>query len=220
MKREVLIAPSILSADFANLGQAVESVSRADLLHFDAIDGHFAPNLTFGLPVAKRLAEISPIPLDVHLMIENPDRWAVDYAFDNVESVTFHYGAVQAPIRLAKRLRDLGVKACLAVRPHEGIEPILDIIQEFDMILVMTVEPGFSGQKFIDTQYRKIRALRNAANTINHHLKIQVDGGVSKDNIAALYNAGADVFVAGNAVFLADNPNDEVAKLREIAVKY
>lgn len=157
----IQIAPSILSADFANLERDLRAISTADMVHVDVMDHHFVPNLTLGEPVVERICQVTDLPVDVHLMIEDPDRWAPEFAKLGVASVTFHTGAVHAPVRLARQLHNMGVKACLAVRPAEPVEPIFDILEEFDMILVMTVEPGFGGQKFLDNQMAKTRRLRN-----------------------------------------------------------
>jgi ribulose-phosphate 3-epimerase len=213
----IKIAPSILSADFANFDSEIKSVSNADLMHTDVMDNHFVPNLTFGAPVVKRLAEVSPVPLDIHLMIEDPDIWAPKYVFPNVDSVTFHTSASKAPIRLARKLRSLGVKASIAVLPSESVEPLFDILDEFDMVLIMTVEPGFGGQKFLANQFSKIEKVRKQANSMEIALDIEIDGGVSRGNIARLRDAGANVFVAGSAILGTDNPAQEVELLRSIA---
>ena len=153
----IQIAPSILSADFVNLESELNAIRSADLVHVDVMDHHFVPNLTLGEPIVKRICEVSPIPVDVHLMIEDPDRWAPEFARCGAKSVTFHMGATHAPVRLARQLHDMGVKACFAVRPAEPVEPIFDILEEFDMVLIMTVEPGFGGQKFLVNQMGKVR---------------------------------------------------------------
>ena len=157
-----LINPSILSADFANLERDLQAIAAADFVHVDVMDNHFVPNLTLGLPVVKRIAEVSPVPLDVHLMIEDADRWAPEYAALGAASVTFHAEATQAPVRLARELRSRGVRAGIALRPASPVEPFLDLLPEFDMILVMTVEPGFGGQSFIEGMLPKIRRARPA----------------------------------------------------------
>ena len=151
-----LINPSILSADFMNLERELQAIAAADFVHVDVMDNHFVPNLTLGLPVVKRIAEVSPVPLDVHLMIEDADRWAPEYAALGAASVTFHAEATQAPVRLARELRSRGVRAGIALRPASPVEPFLDLLPEFDMLLVMTVEPGFGGQSFIEGMLPKI----------------------------------------------------------------
>ena len=153
----IAIAPSILSADFCNLERDLKAISNADLVHVDVMDHHFVPNLTLGEPIVGRICEVTDLPVDVHLMIEDPDRWAPEYAKLGAASVSFHMGATHAPVRLARQLREMGCKASFAVRPAEPVEPIFDILDEFDMVLIMTVEPGFGGQKFLDNQMAKVR---------------------------------------------------------------
>ena len=157
---DIKIAPSILSADFCNLQSELEAIKSADLVHVDVMDSHFVPNLTIGVPVVKRIAEVSPLPLDVHLMIDSPDIFALDYAFKNVESITFHLAASHAPIRLARKIREKGIKACCALNPAVGLEGLLEILDEFDSVLVMSVEPGFGGQKFLSSQLSKVNRLK------------------------------------------------------------
>lgn len=211
----VQINPSILSADPANLEAELARIATADAAHVDVMDGHFVPNLTLGLPVVTRLAQVSPVPLDVHLMIDDADRWAPQYAAAGAASVTFHTEATQAPVRLARELRSGGVRAAVAVRPASPVEPLLDLLGEFDMVLVMTVEPGFGGQSFIEGTLPKVRRLRQAIGSAP--VRVQVDGGVSRATIARIARAGADVFVAGSAVYGAADPAAEIAALRALA---
>ncbi|MFI2752032.1 ribulose-phosphate 3-epimerase [Cellulomonas sp. P22] len=213
----VLISPSILSADFANLERDLGVIADADYVHVDVMDNHFVPNLTLGLPVVRRLVEVSPVPLDVHLMIEDPDRWAPAFAEAGVASVTFHAEAAQGSVRLARELRARGARAGVALRPATPVEPYLDLLDEFDMILVMTVEPGFGGQAFIEGTLAKVRRARAAIDAAGAATWVQVDGGVSRDTIAAIAEAGANVFVAGSAVYGASDPAAEIAALRAIA---
>ena len=213
----VRINPSILSADFANLERDLAAIATADYAHVDVMDQHFVPNLTIGLPVVKRLAEVSPVPLDVHLMVDDADRWAPEYAAAGAASVTFHAEATQAPVRLARELRSAGVRAGVAIRPATPVEPLLDLLDEFDMILVMTVEPGFGGQPFIDGTLPKIRRARQAIRAAHADTWVQVDGGVSRQTIGRIAAAGADVFVAGSAVYDADDVAAEIAALRSLA---
>ena len=213
----IQIAPSILSADFVNLESELKAIRTADLVHVDVMDHHFVPNLTLGEPVVQRICQVSPIPVDVHLMIEDPDRWAPEFARCEADSVTFHMGATHAPIRLARQLHDMGVKACFAVRPAEPVEPLFDILDEFDMILIMTVEPGFGGQKFLSNQMGKVRRLRDQITAKGLATHIQVDGGVSPATAAQVAKAGTDVLVAGSAVYGADNPAEAIAAIREQA---
>ena len=211
------IHPSILSADFANLEAELASISSADAAHVDVMDNHFVPNLTLGLPIVSRLFEVSKLPLDIHLMITNPDRWAPAYAELGCESVTFHLEAAADPVGLARQIRDIGSKAALAIKPNTPFSEIEPLLTEIDMLLVMTVEPGFGGQKLIPETIAKVSQARAAVQGKNLQVAIQVDGGVTESNIGQLADAGADVFVAGSAVFNADNRNLEIAKLRELA---
>jgi ribulose-phosphate 3-epimerase len=212
-----LINPSILSADFANLERDLQAIATADFVHVDVMDNHFVPNLTLGLPVVKRIAQVSPVPLDVHLMIEDADRWAPEYAAAGAASVTFHAEATQAPVRLARELRARGVRAGIALRPASPVEPLLDLLPEFDMLLVMTVEPGFGGQSFIEGMLPKIRRARAALVESGSATWIQVDGGVARDTIGRIAAAGANVFVAGSAVYGAPDVAAEIAALRGLA---
>ncbi|QDW29560.1 ribulose-phosphate 3-epimerase [Arthrobacter sp. KBS0702] len=208
------INPSILSADFANLQSELHKIRTADAVHVDVMDNHFVPNLSLGLPVVQRIQEVSPIPLDAHLMIEHADRWAPAYADAGVASVTFHAEASIAPVKLARELRARGAKAGIALRPGSGVEPFLDMLGELDMILIMTVEPGFGGQEFLDLTLPKIRRARAAIDASGLDIKLQVDGGITEETIWRAAEAGADVFVAGSAVYGADDPADAIERLR------
>ena len=210
----VQISPSILSADYTDLAAEVGRIEAADWVHVDVMDNHFVPNLTIGLPVVEQLAAVSPLPLDVHLMIEDADRWAPSYAESGARSVTFHVEATQAPVRLARTLRSAGVRAGMALRPATPVEPYAEMLPELDMLLLMTVEPGFGGQKFLDLVLPKVRAARELVKGRELDLWLQVDGGVSAETIERCAEAGADVFVAGNAVYGADDPADAIAGLR------
>jgi ribulose-phosphate 3-epimerase len=211
------IHPSILSADFANLEAELASISSADAAHVDVMDNHFVPNLTLGLPIVSRLFEVSKLPLDIHLMIANPDRWAPAYAELGCDSVTFHLEAAADPLALVRRIKHIGSKAAIAIKPDTPFSQVEDLLTEIDMLLVMTVEPGFGGQKLIPETVAKISQARDSARGKNLQVAIQVDGGVTESNIEQLAQAGADVFVAGSAVFNAENRNLEIAKLRELA---
>jgi ribulose-phosphate 3-epimerase len=213
-----MIAPSILAADFARLAEAADSVQRtADWLHVDVMDAHFVPNLTIGLPVVQSLRKATEIPLDVHLMIDDPDRWAPDYAEAGAANVTFHVEAAADPVQTARAIRRAGALAGLSVKPNTPLEPYLEILPEFDTLLVMTVEPGFGGQKFLDLCLPKIRRARELMRKHGVETWLQVDGGVSLETIERCAEAGADVFVAGSAVFDADDPDAMVQALREKA---
>jgi ribulose-phosphate 3-epimerase len=213
----IQISPSILTADLAHLGDELARIADADWAHVDVMDNHFVPNLTMGQPVVESLVKASPIPVDCHLMIADPDRWAPGYAEAGAGSVTFHAEAAQAPIRLARQLRALGVRAGLAVKPATSIEPYLDLLPEFDMILVMTVEPGFGAQKFLDVCLPKVRRTRQAISSAGLDIWLQVDGGVSQSTIERCAEAGADVLVAGSAVYNASDASAQVRHLRELA---
>ena len=211
------IHPSILSADFAHLADELQRISNADAAHVDVMDNHFVPNLTLGLPVVESLQKVSPVPLDMHLMIEDPDRWAPAYAQAGCASVTFHAEAATAPIKLARELRAAGAKAGLAVRPATPIEPYLDLLPELDMLLIMTVEPGFGGQKFLDVTLPKLRRAANAVKAYGGTVALQVDGGITEETIVRAAEAGADTFVAGSAVYGKDDPGAAIDALRETA---
>jgi ribulose-phosphate 3-epimerase len=211
----VQISPSILAADYTDLaGEVARIAPRADWVHVDVMDNHFVPNLTIGRPVVERLASVSDLPLDVHLMVEDADRWAPDYAEAGAASVTFHVEAATAPVRLARTLRGLGVRAGMALRPATAVEPYADLLPELDMLLLMTVEPGFGGQAFLELVLPKIRAARELVKDRDLDLWIQVDGGVAAETIERAAEAGADVFVAGSAVYSAEDPGEAIAGLR------
>lgn len=212
------IHPSILNANLASLDAEIARIPSADAIHIDCMDGHFVPNLTLGLPVVESLRANHPDRfLDIHLMIENADIWAPQYAEAGCESVTFHLEASQAPIRTARQLRSLGARASIGLRPQTPIEPLADILTEFDMVLVMTVDPGFGGQSFLDGMLGKIRRTRELAKKVGTEIWIQVDGGVAMDTIDRCVDAGADVFVAGSAVFRAEDPDAMVRALKDAA---
>ena len=216
-----MIAPSILSADFARLGEELAAISTADAAHIDVMDNHFVPNLTWGPPVVQRLREVSPVPFDAHLMIEDADRWAPRYAEIGCESVTFHAEAAIAPIKLARQLRSNGAQAGMALRPATPVEPYLDLLAggELDLLLVMTVEPGFGGQAFLEVTLPKIRRAAQALLGSQVPVALQVDGGITEETIARAAEAGADVFVAGSAVYGAQDPAEAIAALRRSAAR-
>ncbi|GAB3589325.1 ribulose-phosphate 3-epimerase [Calidifontibacter terrae] len=211
------IAPSILSADFANLASELDRIKNADWAHVDVMDAHFVPNLTLGLPVVESLLKVAPMPLDCHLMIEDPDRWAPSYAEAGVQSVTFHIEAAKDPVKLARTLRAAGARASMAIKPGTDFAPYEDLLPELDMVLVMTVEPGFGGQSFMADQMPKVRQVREAARRHGGEIWVQVDGGVSAKTIEQCAEAGADVFVAGSAVYGAEDAAGAIDELRSLA---
>jgi ribulose-phosphate 3-epimerase len=213
------INPSILAADFANLERELGRIRSADLVHVDIMDNHFVPNLTFGLPMVERLQQVTPIPLDVHLMIEDPDRWAPGYAEAGAASVTFHVEAAHDPIALARRLRDIGARAGIALKPGTPVDGFLEVLHEFDQVLVMTVEPGFGGQSFMPETMPKLRRVADAVADSGLDVWLQVDGGIAADTIGMAAEAGANTFVAGSAVFRGV-PEDQIALLRDAVASH
>jgi len=213
------IQPSILSADFANLEAEFASISSADGIHVDVMDGHFVPNMTFGLPVVKRMQEITKLPLDVHLMIENPDLWAPKYAALGVFSVTVHFEACEDLATLIPKIKAEGSRVGVAIKPGTPVTAILPYLEELDQVLVMSVEPGFGGQSFIPSSLEKIAELKSLLTERRLATWIQVDGGISAENIAQVAAAGADTFVAGSSVFGAPDRNEMISRLRTLAVE-
>lgn len=210
----IRMCPSILSADFANLERDIAAVANADWLHVDVMDGHFVPNMTLGLPIFERVVQVSPLPVDAHLMIDNPDHWAVQYAEAGAQSVTFHVEATDNPVQLARQLRAAGTRASVALKPATDVSAVIDHLHEFDMVLVMTVEPGFGGQSLIEDTLDKFGLLRAASARSGTELWLQADGGVALETIDRIVAAGADTLVAGSAVYAAADPAAMVDALR------
>jgi ribulose-phosphate 3-epimerase len=216
----IRIDPSILASDFANLESELGRIAGADLAHVDVMDNHFVPNLTIGLPVVERLQQITPVPLDLHLMIDAPERWAPTYAELGVYSVTFHAEAVgqgSDPVSVARSIRARGARAGIALKPGTAAEPYLDLLPEFDMVLVMTVEPGFGGQSFMAETMPKLEQLSSAVRASGLDVWLQVDGGINDDTVGIAAAAGADTFVAGSSVFGADDAAAQIEHLRALA---
>jgi len=216
----IRINPSILAADFANFERELGRIRTADLVHVDIMDNHFVPNLTFGLTMVERLQQVSPLPLDVHLMIDDPDTWAPGYAEVGAYSVTFHAEAATDAVSLARRLRSIGARAGLALKPGTPVEQYLELLPEFDQVLVMTVEPGFGGQSFMESTMPKLELLSAAVKSSGLDVWLQVDGGITEKTIGIAAEAGADTFVAGSSVFGADDPGAQIALLRAAAARH
>nr|WP_277985760.1 ribulose-phosphate 3-epimerase [Microbacterium protaetiae] len=220
MAFDARINPSILAADFVNMQAELARIAAADFVHVDVMDNHFVPNLTFGPQMVERIQATSPVPLDVHLMIDDPDRWAPGYAELGAASVTFHLEAAAEPVALARRLRAIGARAGVAVKPATAVEGLFDMLDDFDQILIMTVEPGFGGQSFMPETMPKLRRLRDEAQRRGAQVWLQVDGGIAPSTIAQAAEAGADTFVAGSAVFGADDPEQAIRALRSTVASH
>lgn len=211
------ISPSILSADFANFQSEFATIANSDMIHVDVMDNNFVPNLTFGLPMVQRMQQITPKPLDVHLMISSVDKWAPGYAEAGVFSVTFHAEASENPVQLARKLRSIGARAGVAIKPGTAVDGFLDDLAEFDQLLVMTVEPGFGGQILIEETLAKVSTARRRIDQDKLDVWLQVDGGIDESNIERVAELGADTFVAGSAVFRSDDRAKQIQNLRDLA---
>ncbi|MCV7193635.1 ribulose-phosphate 3-epimerase [Mycolicibacterium brumae] len=209
-----MIAPSILTADFARLAEEVAAVDNADWLHVDVMDNHFVPNLTMGPVVVDSLLKVAKVPMDCHLMITDPGRWAPGYAEAGAHNVTFHVEAADDPVAVARDIRAAGGKAGLAIKPNTALEPYLEILRDFDTLLIMSVEPGFGGQKFIPEVLSKVVTARKLVDSGELNILVEIDGGINADTIEAAAEAGVDCFVAGSAVYSAADPADAIVKLR------
>ena len=213
---EKMIAPSLLSADFLNLGRDIEMVNRskADWFHCDIMDGRFVPNLSFGIPVVQAISRMAEKPLDVHLMIVEPEKYFEAFAKAGADILTFHYEACNHIHRAVQQIKALGMKAGVVLNPHTPVSVLEDIIGDLDLVLLMSVNPGFGGQKFIERTFEKIRRLKAIIEDQGLSTMIEVDGGVNTQNAAALFEAGADILVAGNAVFKSENPEGTISLLK------
>lgn len=214
-----IIAPSILAADFSRLGEEVRAVHNADWIHVDIMDGYFVPNLSFGPDITRTVDKVTDQHLDVHLMIENPEKWVDAYIDAGADCVIFHVEATEDHVALAKHLRDKGVKAGFSLKPGTPIEPYLADLEHFDLVLVMSVEPGFGGQSFMPDQLAKVRALREAIDANSLDTLIEIDGGISEKTIEQAAEAGCDAYVAGSAVYGKDDPAAAVDELRRLATR-
>jgi len=216
MKR--LVAPSILSADFNHLGKDIEMInqSEADYIHFDVMDGVFVPNISFGIPVIEHVKRIAEKPLDVHLMIVQPDHFIEPFVKAGASVITVHYEACKHLHGTIQLIKSFGIEASVCLNPHTPVAVLEDIIQDLDMVLLMSVNPGFGGQKFIENTYKKVRQLRNLIESMNSECLIEVDGGVNFETGAKLYEAGANVLVAGSFVFGSENPRGTISGLKRL----
>lgn len=213
-----IIAPSILSADFSNLSQQIRLVEMggADWIHCDVMDGHFVPNLTFGPFIVKAVRKTTKLPLDVHLMIESPDKFLEDFAEAGADYLTVHYEASTHLNRTINKIKELGMKAGVSINPSTPVSLLSEVIEYADLVLLMSVNPGFGGQPFIGNSIKRIRELKEMKKSLNQNLIIEIDGGISSKNIKEIYNAGCDAFVAGSSIFNSDNVTASTAELKKL----
>ncbi|MGY3054069.1 ribulose-phosphate 3-epimerase [Pedobacter sp. UYEF25] len=214
-----LIAPSLLSADFGNLQQDLEMIneSDADWFHFDVMDGVFVPNISFGFPILKVVKKYAKKPIDVHLMIANADNYIEEFANAGADSITVHYEACAHLHRTVEVIKNAGCRASVALNPHTPVNLLQDIIGELDMVLIMSVNPGFGGQRFIQNTYKKVSDLKALMKGTNERLVIEVDGGIGLENMAPLLSAGVNAFVSGNSIFASQNPTETIAKMKNFS---
>jgi len=216
----MLIAPSILAADFANLQKDIRMInqSQADWIHMDIMDGVFVPNISFGIPVCRAVAKVAKKPLDVHLMIIKPENYLAEFKECGADTITVHYEACNHLHRVVHQIKELGCKAGVALNPHTNLSGLSYLIRELDLVLIMSVNPGFGGQSFIETTYPKVKALRDMIKRTGSQARIEVDGGVNLDNAGMLAEAGVDVLVAGNTVFKSPNPSEVISSLKNVQI--
>ena len=216
--KKIIVSPSLLSADFNNLGKDIEMINRseADWFHLDIMDGVFVPNISFGLPVVKSVKKLAQKPLDVHLMIVQPERYITAFKNAGADILTVHYEACTHLHRTIQEIKAAGMKAGVSVNPHTSVKQLEDVLPDIDLVLIMSVNPGFGGQSFIKNSLKKISEIRNLADVVNPEVIIEVDGGVDTNNHREIVKAGANALVAGSAVFGAENPTEAIAKLKTL----